>query len=184
MGSCDGGSGFGDEDAVQTAGNTTGSITFAALWAIRKKFIIHTYPFLKWIAIRRESSLETIDPSTNGLATTKAQSNCPSTTNNVYGTLPTNTAATWATVYNTTADTTNYPICTLTYVLAFSAYTPKWGSSNTTGRTYATTVHDYLGYVTTLAGGQTDALTTSNDYSPLPPDVRDKSLTGLTAITD
>jgi ABC-type phosphate transport system substrate-binding protein len=184
MGSCDGTSGFGDEDAVQTAGNTTGSITFAALWAVRKKFIIHTYPFLKWIAIRREASLETIDPSTNGLGTTKAQSNCPSTTNNVYGTLPTNTAASWATVSNTTADTTNYPLCTLTYVLAFSAYTPKWGSSNTTGKTYATTVHDYLNYVVTAPGGQTDALTTNDDYAPLPPDVRDKATTGLTAIAD
>jgi ABC-type phosphate transport system substrate-binding protein len=184
MGSCDGGSGFGDEDAVQTAGNTTGSITFAALWAVRKKFIIHTYPFLKWIALRRENSFETVDPSTNGLATTKSRSNCPSA-NNSYGALPTNTAATWATVASTTADNnTVYPLCTLTYVLALSAYTPKWGSTNTTGRTYATTVHDYLRYLVTTTGGETDALTTTDDYAPLPSDVLSKSQTGLTTITD
>ncbi|HEX5923772.1 MAG TPA: hypothetical protein VFY45_08065 [Baekduia sp.] len=63
---------------------------------MRKKFIIHTYPFLKWIALSRHGSLEAIAPSTNGLGTTKAQSDRPSTMNNVYGTLPTNTAATWA----------------------------------------------------------------------------------------
>jgi ABC-type phosphate transport system substrate-binding protein len=184
MGSCDGGSGFGDEDAVQTAGNTTGSITFAALSAARKKYMVHTYPFLKWISIQLETGSPIVNPSANGLSDTKSRSTC-STASNVYGTLPANTAATWATVTNTTpSGVAVYPICTLTYVLALSAYTPKWGSTNTLGRTTATTVSNYLNYVATVAGGQTDALTTDNDYAPLPPDVRDKALTGLTAITD
>jgi hypothetical protein len=178
-GVCDGGGGFGDEDEVQTIGANEGSIGYAALWAVRKKYIIHTYPWLKWIALR--AGILTVDPSTNGLATTKARSNCPAS-NSAYGSSLPSATATWATTTLSTAGT-SYPLCVLTYALALKDYTPRWGPT-TTAPTVATTVHDYLNYVVAANGGQTDALTTSNDYAPLPTDVRNAATTGVGQITN
>ncbi|HWI70653.1 MAG TPA: substrate-binding domain-containing protein [Baekduia sp.] len=176
-GTCHASGGFGDEDEVQTVGAHEGSIGYAALWAVRKKYIIHTYPNLKWITIHQGFTVT--DPSTNGLATTYARSNCPSATS-AYG-FPPPVTITWSGVYETTPGSA-YPICTLTYALAFTDYRTRWGA--TTGQTTATTVHDYLNYVVSTTGGQTDALASNNDYAPLPSDLRHAATTGVAQISD
>jgi len=110
--------------------------------------------------------------------TTRAASNCTTTGNGSYGTLPTDVSSDWSNVFSTS--TTLYPICALTYDLAFNDYSR--GSVFTGGQALATTVHDYFSYVLNSTGGQSDFA--GNDYAILPPDVQLKSINGLPLIVD
>jgi hypothetical protein len=176
---CGGGanSGSGGGDEVKTVGVTSGSLGYAALSDARSVTATGTYPTLKWIQVRQGST--TTDPSSNGLSSTKARSNCP-TANNAYGTLPASTTASWADVYETTPGFF-YPLCTLTWDTALADYTPRYGAG---GQAIATTVHDYLNYVLNTSGGQADALTSNNDYGALGTDVRTAATAGIAEITD
>lgn len=162
------GSGGGDE--VRTVGATDGSIGYAALSDARSvtTALATTDPRLKWITVGG------INPSSNGLTTTKAQSNCP-TGNGSYTGLPaTGATGDWSGVYAGTAGL-QYPICTLTWDLAVANYTAFGGVS--VGRT----VRDFLHY--TLTGGVADALTSANDYKQLPTDVLNTATAGVNEIT-
>lgn len=93
-------------------------------------------------------------------------SNCDGTS---YGTTPRTTKdADWSTVFGVNTRATNYPVCGLSYAIAYDdAYT---GRPSVTGRTYTSdegeTVARYLQYVTGSASGQVDIA--SNNYAPLP----------------
>jgi ABC-type phosphate transport system substrate-binding protein len=172
------GSGGGDE--AKTVLNTTGSIGYAALADARRSYTgSGNY---RWIPIR--SGLSTINPSTNGLSTTAANSNCTTAANAYGSTLPSATSS-WAGVYLVNAST-NYPICTLTWDLAVTDYSRAWTGSPT-GQAIATTVRDYLNYVNLSLGGQADVV--GNDYAALPAgggtgDVQAAAAAGIAQITD
>jgi ABC-type phosphate transport system substrate-binding protein len=172
--------GSGGGDLVKTVLNTTGGIGYAALPDARASYTgTNNY---KWIKVSNVGATLTVEPSTGTgqPGTAKQKSNCTTATSGAYGTLPAATS-TWEDVYITTPALT-YPICTLTLDLAFSQYTPKWGA--TTGPLVAQTVKDYLGYVVATAGGQADALSTSNDYQVLPSDVRTAASNAVALITN
>jgi hypothetical protein len=177
---CGGGanSGSGGGDEAKTVGVTSGGLGYAALSDARSVYASTTYTNLKWLKITGALGT-TIDPSTNNLSETAAKSNCPST-NGSYGTLPASTTVTWANVYESSAGSA-YPICTLTWDTALTDYSQAFGVN---GTKVATTVHDYLGYVLNTAGGQADALSSNNDYAPLPEDVSTSAVAGLAEITD
>jgi ABC-type phosphate transport system substrate-binding protein len=170
------GSGSGGGDEAKTVKAITGSIGYAALADARGQYT-GTGQY-SWIPVGTVAS--PIDPSSNGLSTTAAQSNC-TTASSAYGTLPAATAS-WSGVYLTTPGTTGYPICTLTWDIAVTDYSSKWGTS---GKGIATSVHDYLNYILTTAGGVSDALNPGRkDYQKLPTDVQTAAQTGISQITD
>jgi hypothetical protein len=174
---CSGGanSGSGGSDEVRTVAATSGSIGYAALSDARAVYtaLVGTSPNLKWVNLR--PALTAINPSTNGLSTTKANSNCP-TANSAYGTLPSATGN-WSGVYLSAAGSA-YPICTLTWDLALSNYASKYGAGS---GNIAQTTKDYLHYV--LLGGQADGLSSANDYQVLPHDVNTVATAGVGEIT-
>jgi hypothetical protein len=176
---CSGGanSGSGGGDEVKTIATTASSIGYAALADARsnRTALVGTFPGLTWVSIPNSSSIP-INPSTNGVSTTKAKSNCPTATGS-YGTLPTATGV-WDSVYESVAaSSASYPICTLTYDVALTNYPASYAAGS------AQTVKDYLGYVLTTLGGQADALNSSNDYQVLPTDAQSAGSAGVGEIT-
>ncbi|HET6506123.1 MAG TPA: substrate-binding domain-containing protein [Baekduia sp.] len=177
------GSGSGGGDEVRTVGAAGSSIGYAALSDARSVYaaqggVSGTWPNLSWTNIRTGTTT-TPNPSTNGVSATKAQSNCP-TANNSYSPLPASGATgDWSGTYRANAGSA-YPLCTLTWDLALSNYTAAtWGGSSAN---IAQTVKDYLGYAVSAAG-QSDALSSSNDYQALPTDVLTTASTGVGEIT-
>jgi ABC-type phosphate transport system substrate-binding protein len=183
---CDGAftSGSGGGDEVRTVGALDNSIGYAALADARSVLAATTYTTLKWLKIGTSDMLSA-DPSSNGLLEARGTSNCE-TGDGTYPSLPATTTISWADVYYKLPNGSGkYPICTLTWATALQHYgTSPFGS--TTGPSIAQTVKDYLGYVVTTAGGQTDALgdEATQDYSILPTDVQGKAEGGVTEITN
>ena len=182
---CAGGanSGSGGGDEVKTVGTISGSIGYAALADARSVFASGTYSSLKWIKV--QSGLTTVDPSSNGVVSTKGTSNC-TTSNGSYrtggtsGDLPAAATDSWADVYLANAGT-GYPLCTLTWDTALTNYSAHWGA--TTGPSIATSVRDYLHYVVGTLGGQADGLGAESDYQIIPEDVQTKATAGIQLIT-
>jgi ABC-type phosphate transport system substrate-binding protein len=161
-------SGGGEE--VKKVATTKGSIGYANLADARNnaEFVPaaggeKTSKF--WVGIQNNGLTEEAkatfkDPSTNGDVATKASANCEKTE---YTPTPKTTTETWNTV-TSKKNETNYTICGLSYDLAFDSYSlftgPTLGS--------ATTVQNYLLYVTNneARGGQ--PLLKGNDYLALP----------------
>jgi ABC-type phosphate transport system substrate-binding protein len=172
------GSGGGDE--ARTVAATTGSIGYAALADARRVYTgSGSY---RWIPIR--SGLSTLNPSSNGLSTTAANSNC-TTAANAYGSSLPSATSSWDSVYLVNAGT-QYPLCTLTWDLAVKDYSRAWTGSPT-GQAIATTVRDYLNYVNVALGGQADV--NNNDYAALPAgggagDVQAAAAAGIAQIVD
>jgi hypothetical protein len=75
---------------------------------------------------------------------------------------------------------TAYPICTLTYDLAFNDDAPVWGGSDAE-QAKARTVKDYLTYVTSI--GQSQLGNGVSDYSQLSLPLRSIAQNGVSAIT-
>lgn len=171
------GSGGGDE--AKTVKALDGSIGYAALSDARGQYTGSgpAADQYEWIPVVSAGSPK--DPSSNGLSTTVANSNC-TTTARAYGTTLPSATASWSGVY-LTAPSTNYPICTLTFGLAVTDYSTTWGAS---GQGIATSVHDYFNYINTALGGRADALTAAKDYQDVPSDVATAAATGIASITD
>jgi ABC-type phosphate transport system substrate-binding protein len=174
--------GSGGADEVRTVGANPGSIGYAALSDARAvlKGTEGTWPTLSWLKITNAVGVGQ-DPSTNGVTTANGTSNC-NTNNGAYGaaaSLPSATQS-WTNVFLVNANNL-YPICTLTWDLAFNNYTQAGFPS---GTNVARTVTDYLQYVLTPTGGQLTALGSENDYATLPADVRATGLAGITEIVD
>lgn len=164
------GSGSGGGDEARTVAATSGSIGYASLADARSITISGgaTSPTYKWL------TLGGVNPSSNNFSTARGTSRCPTTGTGTYGTVPTATSP-WDSVYLTVPGS-SYPVCTLTWDLALSSY-----ANFPSGSAKAQSVQDYLHYI--LLGGQTDALSSNNDYAILPPDVKTAATAGLSDIT-
>jgi ABC-type phosphate transport system substrate-binding protein len=183
---CSGGanSGSGGGDEVRTVGAAGSSIGYAALPDARAVYAAlgapgaNTWPNLSWTNIRTGTTT-TPNPSLNGVSATKSNSNCP-TGNNSYSPLPASGATgDWSGTYRANSGSA-YPLCTLTWDLALSNYTSgTWGAG---AGSIAQTVKDYLGYAVSAAG-QSDALSSANDYQVLPADVLATASAGVAEIT-
>lgn len=105
------------------------------------------------------------DPSSNGDATAVASANCKTTeyTDGEVAFPPASVLATWNAVTTRTTEK-KYPICGLTFDLAFTTFGDYPGT--TLGE--ATTVHDYLKFVVDSKGGGGQKLIENHDYLALP----------------
>jgi ABC-type phosphate transport system substrate-binding protein len=179
----------GGELAVQV-GNEAGTIGYASLSDVRagktKKFEppeggAGTATF--WMPVQNTGTTtkkpKYQDPSTTGEEAGKANANCVKTkyTNGTTKFPPKKTLEPWNEVTTATKET-HYPICGLTYALAFTKY-KAYGLP--IGE--ATTAHDYLSFIlsTGAEGGQT--LIKGNDYEPLTTPLDKEALKGVAEIT-
>jgi len=107
------------------------------------------------------------DPSTNGDAEPKANSNCGGVTYTSFKTKPLPSAAMpWNGVSASKKNATGrYTLCGLSYVIALSKYAPYPGTSESEVRT----VYDYLQYILDLGaeGGQVFLGSPGTDYAEL-----------------
>jgi len=120
------------------------------------------------------------DPSNNKDIAAPAAANCAKTvyTNGSEPFPPTSVLETWNTVTTSvTLKEKTYSLCGLTYDLASTHYELYPGTS----KAEATTVNNYLKYVTTQGQGQ--ALLPGNDYLGLPKDVIKKAEAGAAKVS-
>ncbi|HTZ85847.1 MAG TPA: substrate-binding domain-containing protein [Solirubrobacteraceae bacterium] len=105
------------------------------------------------------------DPASNGDAEATADSNCKSTeyTNGEVAFPPSSVFEPWNAVTTRTIEK-KYPLCGLTFDLAFSSFASFPGTS--LGE--ATSVHDYLKFVVDTKGGGGQKLIAGHDYLALP----------------
>jgi ABC-type phosphate transport system substrate-binding protein len=105
------------------------------------------------------------DPSSNGDAEAVADSNCKNTeyTDGEVAFPPKNTSQPWNAVTTRTIEK-KYPLCGLTFDLAFTSF----GSFPGTSLGEATTVHDYLKFVVDSKGGGGQKAIENHDYLALP----------------
>lgn len=105
------------------------------------------------------------DPSSNGDSATEAEANCKSTefTNGSVPFPPKSVQEPWNEVTTSTIEK-KYPLCGLTYDLAFTTFSAY--PSTSLGE--ATTVHDYLSWVLNAKGGGGQKVIAGHDYLGLP----------------
>jgi ABC-type phosphate transport system substrate-binding protein len=120
------------------------------------------------------------DPSSDGDIETPGNSNCGKTvyTNGSKAFPPPSTTSNWNEV-TTEQFSKTYALCGLTYDLALANYAAYEGHGTSQGE--ATTVENYLAYVTELKGGQKEIA--GHDYLALPVAVRVKAEQGVKLIT-
>ena len=121
------------------------------------------------------------DPSNNGDSATLAAANCAKTvyTNGTEPFPPSSVFETWNTVTTSiTLKESTYSLCGLTYDLASPEYSLLPGTSEAE----ATTVNNYLKFVTNSKQGQ--KLLPGDDYLGLPKDVIKKAEAGAAKISD
>lgn len=116
------------------------------------------------------------DPSSNGPSSTVANANCVGTeyTNGSVPFPPSSTSELWNEVTTSTTEV-HYPICGLTYDLAYHEYAKFPGT--TLGE--ATSVHNYLAFVVNTAGLE---LAKNHDYLNLPSNIDTIAKVGASKI--
>jgi ABC-type phosphate transport system substrate-binding protein len=113
------------------------------------------------------------------------RSNCASTD---YGTFPSTTEdADWSSVYAVNPGTSRtYPVCALTYALAYDA--PYEGAPSVTGRTFTAaqglTARNYLSWVTDDASGAGQEVVDRGNYSRLPATIQAVAEPGANDISN
>jgi ABC-type phosphate transport system substrate-binding protein len=114
------------------------------------------------------------EPATNGEVAAKGEANCAKTayTNGEEPFPPPSVTYAWNEVTTSVPKTDSveqkdYPLCGLTYDLAFSSYSDLEAKGARSAA--ATTIHDYLSYVVEKAGGQKEL--GGSDYAALPKSV-------------
>lgn len=153
----------GDTGMVQTVDSTDGTIGYAYLtWA--SSFGLSGTPDDDgfWVALPSAGGTWA-EPEWVESFTLASYPNCDNTN---YGAVPTTTTdADWSNVSGVSAAPVNYPICTLSYVLA---YTSRYDDLPGLARTYdaGETTRRYLQYVTNSATGQLDVF--GYGYGPVP----------------
>jgi len=124
--------------------------------------------------------LKYADPASNGEVAALDEANCKNTeyTNGVEPFPPANVLEPWNEVTTRTIQK-KYPLCGLTYDLAFTSFGAYTGT--TLGE--ATTAHDYLTYVVDAKGGGGQKVIANHDYLALPKGkVLDEAEAGATKI--
>ncbi|HTW40896.1 MAG TPA: substrate-binding domain-containing protein [Solirubrobacteraceae bacterium] len=126
-----------------------------------------------------------MDPQTNGDVETPTESNCKDTK---YVAAkgeefpPKSTRDDWSKVKGENVSAT-YPICGVTYELAPRQewyFLEPYGVSEARSLELATSVHDYLAFITAKKGGQTELV--GSDYAALPKGVAKEDETGAAEI--
>ncbi len=119
------------------------------------------------------------DPSTDGLSTTVAESNCKKTVyvNGGKEFPPPTLEAAWTEVGANTESKT-YALCGLTYDFALTHYSSYSGKGATEGE--AATVRDYLSFLTSKKGGQ--AAIAHHDYAAMPSQLLSEDAAGIAKI--
>jgi len=119
------------------------------------------------------------DPSTDGLSTTIANSNCKKTVyvNGKKEFPPPTLQSPWNEVGSNTESKT-YALCGLTYVFALTKYSSYSGKGATEAE--AATVRDYIKYITNKKGGQASIV--GHDYAPMPKELLNEDLAGAATI--
>ena len=127
-----------------------------------------TAPF--WVPIQNNGlattgKLKYADPSSNGASATVANANCKNTeyTNGVEPFPPASVLEPWNEVTTRTIQK-KYPLCGVTYDLAFTSF----GAYTGTSLGEATTAHDYLTFVVDSKGGGGQKVIANHDYLALP----------------
>jgi len=115
--------------------------------------------------LETSGKLKYADPSSNGESATLDEANCKNIeyTNGVEPFPPASVQEPWNEVTTRTIQK-KYPLCGLTYDLAFTSFGAYTGT--TLGE--ATTVHDYLTFVTDAKGGGGQKVIAKHDYLALP----------------
>lgn len=169
------GNGSGGGDEVKTIKSVAGGIGYASLSDARSQ----VGGQFKWLKVSNAGSSLTVEPSSNGVSATPANANCTTAANSYGATLP-SVLASWEDVYLTTPGT-GYPICTLTWDLAFKNYaiTPWSGVS----ANLAKTVKTYLGNAVNTAAGTGQPGLAGFDYAVLPSYIQTVSAAAAGSIT-
>ncbi len=147
--------------------NTPGSLGYVDLATARGAGFdfggITDTKFWLRINVPSASGTVTVDPALNATpGTTVKGANCGAT--RAYTNQPASTQSNWFNVVGAKAtySATEYPVCTLTYVMAYDQYR----NVPTFTEPQARTVFDYVSWVVATAGGQ--SLLASGDYQALP----------------
>jgi ABC-type phosphate transport system substrate-binding protein len=119
------------------------------------------------------------DPSTDGLSTTVAESNCKKTVyvNGNKEFPPPTLEAAWTEVGANTESKT-YALCGLTYDFALTHYSSYSGKGATEGE--AATVRDYISFLTSKKGGQ--VAIKEHDYAGMPKQLLNEDAAGIAKI--
>lgn len=171
----DGGGALADE--VKKAAND-GSIGYVDLATARSRSFdlkpSSTDKTLFWVPLRNGST-ELVDPTIDPLSYKNGVTgaNCTQT---VFRNVPASTTGDWSMVSGVGASA-GYPVCTLTYDLAFDDNATVYG--NTGEEAKARTVKDYLGSIVDN-GGQ--ATLQGRDYAPMPASLLTIARGGVSAI--
>ncbi len=131
-----------------------------------------------WTPIQNKGGEVYADPASNKEVAAKAEANCAKEvyTDGVNPFPPPNAQASWSEV-TTKTEEAHYTICGLTFDLAFTNYSAFPGTS--LGE--ATTVNNYLKYVTSTKGGQ--LAIKKHDYEPLVGTVLKEAVAGAAQAT-
>lgn len=125
------------------------------------------------------------DPATGGDTVKVKESNCKDTVyESAIGTPfpPESTRDDWSKVKGANVSVT-YPICGVTYVLAPRQeyyFLQPYGASEEEAKAIATSVHDFLQFVTAKKGGQAELK--GSDYAALPKNVQEEDAIGAEEI--
>jgi ABC-type phosphate transport system substrate-binding protein len=177
--------GNGGKGVVQAVETNPGSIGYANLADARNSSFSEFMPPAGgekkqkfWAVIQNSATPTYSDPSSNKDVAARAAANCKSTeySNGVASFPPPSVESAWNEV-TTKQFSKTYPICGLTYDLAFANYRAYSGTTSAE----ATTVHDYLAFVLDAKGGQKE-INAKHDYLALPKQVLTKSLEGVLLI--
>jgi ABC-type phosphate transport system substrate-binding protein len=183
----------GDENEADTVAANPGSIGYSNLAELRGTNLFsgsgngaNTAKF--WVEIENshkgsgsKEKLTFQDPAVNGDSETAGGANCAKAvyTNGAEPFPPPSVFETWNEVTTSiTLKEKTYPLCNFTYALAFTQYSLLPGTS----QEEATTVNNYLKFVSSSKQGQT--LLKANDYLTVPKDVIKKLETGAAEIGD
>jgi hypothetical protein len=164
----EGGSGGGDE--VKTVINIPGSIGYANLNDARAS--TKGTSNYTWVEVQNNgvaTHATYANPSTNGVSTKSASSNCENT---VYPALPSSkVSSNWSEIYGGHPTAEKYPICTLTWDIALKNY--KGAEYGAKAHEEGQTAHDYMKFLVAseAGGGQELALKDAHDYIELPSNV-------------
>jgi ABC-type phosphate transport system substrate-binding protein len=166
----------GEAGVLSTVAGTPGSIGYANLADTRAYGAFTPSPGTGgpgasrfWAPIQNDgistSKVKYADPSTNKDEAAMAESNCANTeyANGLVAFPPANVAQTWNEVGTQTSEK-EYPMCDLVYDVALARYSIFSGAT----LNEATTVQEYLSFVTGSKAGQGQKLIASDDYEPLP----------------
>ncbi len=176
-------SGMGDGEEAHTVLTTPGSIGYVNLAEARVKGFAPATATTFWVVLQRDKSriIAYAEPSADGDTAAVSNANCKSTLylvgNGTTLTFPPPSATSAWNEVTSSLESKTYPLCGLTYDLAFTKYSLL--PSNATNAE-ETTVSNFLDFVVNSTAGQ--ALIAGHDYLALPSSAAIKAVEGASKI--